>query len=73
MNDHSGGEHNRGECPPGKGKVNIPKIFDPLEGSKIKEMIMVALDPSSNMPLQRLESAGISKTYLQQLGYTFRS
>jgi hypothetical protein len=36
-------------------------------------MIMVELDPSDGMPLAPLETARISKAYLQKLGYTFRS
>lgn len=73
LKDYSGGEYNLGYCPLGNGKVNVPKIVDILEGSKIKEMIMVELDPSQNMPLQPLETAEISKAYLQKLGYKFRS
>jgi hypothetical protein len=35
--------------------------------------IMVELDPSKNQPIPALETAKISKEYLQRLGYTFRS
>ena len=73
LKDYDGGEHNLGYCPLGRGKVNVPKIVDLLEGSKIKSMIMVELDPSKDMPLQPLETAKISKAYLEGLGYKFRT
>jgi inosose dehydratase len=73
LKDYDGGEHNLGYCPLGKGKVNVPKILDLLKKSKIKAMIMVELDSSPNMPLKPIETAQISKAYLQNLGYKFRS
>jgi inosose dehydratase len=73
LKDYDGGEHFLGYCPLGRGKVDLPKILDLLEKSKIKEMIMVELDPSNGMPMKPLETAEISKAYLQKMGYTFRS
>ena len=35
--------------------------------------IMVELDGSPSMPFTALETAQISKSYLQKLGYTFRT
>jgi len=37
------------------------------------KIIMVELDPSKNPPYTPLETARISKEYLQKQGYTFRS
>lgn len=76
LKDYDGGEHYLGYCPLGKGKVNVPEILDLLEKSKIKSMIMVELDPSNDraaMPVRPLETARISKAYLENLGYKFRS
>jgi inosose dehydratase len=77
LKDFNGGEHYLGYCPLGQGKVNVPKILDLLEGSKIKTMIMVELDPSDRgagpMPMQPLETAKVSKGYLEKQGYSFRS
>jgi len=73
LKDYDGGEHFLGYCPLGRGKVDLPKILDLLEKSKIKEMIMVELDPSNGMPMKPLETAEISKAYLQKMGYSFRS
>jgi hypothetical protein len=35
--------------------------------------VMVELDGSANQPYTPVETAQISKAYLQKLGYTFRS
>lgn len=72
LKDYDGGDHYLGYCPLGRGKVNIPKIIDLLENSKIRAMIMVELDPSAGMPIPPLETAAISKAYLEKLGYRFR-
>lgn len=73
LKDYSGGEPFLGYCPLGQGKVDVPKILDLLEKSKIKAMIMVELDPSPDMPMKPLETARISKAYLEKMGYKFRS
>jgi inosose dehydratase len=73
LKDWDGREHNEGYCPLGEGKVDLPKILDLLENSKIKAMIMVELDPSRGMPIVPLDAARISKEYLMTMGYTFRS
>lgn len=73
LKDFSGGNAYLGYCPLGQGKVDVPAIVNLLEKSGNEMMIMVELDPSSGMPMTPLETARISKAYLQKLGYTFRS
>jgi len=73
MKDFNGGPHYLGYCPLGQGEVDVAALVDMLEKSSNDLMIMVELDPSDGMPLAPLESARISKAFLQKLGYTFRS
>ena len=73
LKDYNGGEYYVGYCPLGQGKVDVPKILDLLEKSKIKAMIMVELDPPVAPGTTPLETAKISKAYLQKMGYTFGS
>jgi inosose dehydratase len=73
LKDFSGSEHFLGYCPLGQGKVDVAAITGLLEKSGSDLMIMVELDPSRNMPMTPLETARISKAYLQKLGYSFRS
>jgi inosose dehydratase len=73
LKDFDGGPHYLGYCPLGQGKVNLAAILDLLEKSPIKTAIMVELDPSPNMPLTPLETARISKEYLEKAGYDFRA
>lgn len=73
LKDYSGGEHNLGYCPLGQGKVDVAKVVDVLDKSGNSLMIMTELDPSPGMPLAPLETAKISKAYLQKLGYKFRA
>jgi inosose dehydratase len=55
------------------GKVDIAMILDLVEGGGQQPDIMVELDPSSKQPMPPLETATVSKAYLQKLGYQFRS
>lgn len=73
MKDFNGGPHYLGYCPLGQGKVDVVALVDMLDKSGNDMMIMVELDPSDGMPLAPLESARISKAFLQKLGYTFQS
>jgi inosose dehydratase len=73
MKDYNGGEYYLGYCPLGQGKVNVPALVDLLESSGNDLMVMAELDPSPQMPLAPLEAARINKTYMQSLGYAFRS
>ena len=73
LKDFNGGNAYLGYCPLGQGKVDVPAIVDLLEKSGNDLMIMVELDPSSGMPMPPLETARVSKAYLQKLGYVFRS
>jgi inosose dehydratase len=73
LKDFSGGSAYLGYCPLGQGKVDVPAIVDLLEKSGNDLMIMVELDPSPGMPMTPVETASVSKAYLQKLGYSFRS
>jgi inosose dehydratase len=73
LKDFSGGEHFLGYCPLGQGKVDLKGILDMVEGANPKATIMVELDGSANQPYTPLETARISKVYLEKLGYTFRT
>jgi len=73
LKDFSGGEHFVGYCPLGQGKVDLKAILDMVEGANPKANIMVELDGSANMPYTPLETAQISKAYLEKLGYKFRT
>lgn len=73
LKDFDGGPDFLGYCPLGRGKVNVPAIVDLLEQGGQDMMIMVELDPSEGRPMAiaPLETARISKQYLQTLGYKF--
>lgn len=73
LKDYSGGEHFAGYCPLGQGRVDIAGILNMLEGANQQANIMIELDPSRNQPMTPLETAQISKAYLQKLGYKFRT
>jgi inosose dehydratase len=73
LKDFSGGEHFIGYCPLGQGKVDLAAILDLMEGAKPEGMIMVELDAGRNIPIAPRETAHISKAYLQNLGYSFRT
>jgi inosose dehydratase len=73
LKDWVGGKHWSGYCPLGQGKVDVPAVMDLFEQSKHLKYVMVELDPSKEPPMTPFETAQTSKTYLQKLGYTFRS
>ena len=73
LKDFSGGEHFAGYCPLGQGKVDLKSILDMIESANPNANIMVELDGSANMPYTALETAQISRSYLEKLGYTFRT
>ena len=73
LKDYSGGEHFAGYCPLGQGKVDLKAILDMVEGANPQANIMVELDGSPNQPYTPLETAQISKAYLEKLGYRFRT
>ncbi|PYR57751.1 MAG: xylose isomerase [Acidobacteria bacterium] len=73
LKDFVGGPHFAGYCPLGQGKVDLKAILDMMESANPKANVMVELDGSANQPYTPLETAQISKAYLQKLGYTFRS
>ena len=73
LKDWNGGPNWVEYCPLGQGKVDVPGVLALLEQSPQMKIIMVELDPSKNPPYTPLETARISKEYLQKQGYAFRS
>jgi inosose dehydratase len=73
LKDWIGGEHMAGYCPLGMGKVDLKAILDMVEVANPQANIMHELDGSPKMPYTPLETAQISKAYLEKLGYTFRT
>jgi inosose dehydratase len=73
LKDFVGGPHFAGYCPLGQGKVDLKAILDMVEAANPNANIMVELDGSPNAPYTPLETAQISKTYLERLGYKFRT
>jgi len=72
LKDWNGGSHWAEYCPLGQGKVDLPAVLGLLEQSTEMKIIMVELDPSKNPPNTPIETARISKEYLQKQGYAFR-
>jgi inosose dehydratase len=72
LKDYDGGPYWLGYCPLGRGKVDLPKVLDLLEGSGNDLMIMAELDSSPNAPMTPLAAATINRNYLENQGYTFR-
>ena len=72
LKDFSGGEHFVGYCPLGQGKVDLRSILDMVESANPNANVMVELDGSANMPYTPLETAQISRAYLEKLGFMFR-
>ena len=73
LKDFAGGQHFGGYCPLGQGKVDIAGILDALEKANSDANVMVELDGSKDQPMTPLETAQISKAYLEKLGYKFRA
>ena len=73
LKDWIGGDHMAGYCPLGRGKVDVKSILDMLETANQEVNVMHELDGSPNMPYTPFDTAQISKTYLEKLGYIFRS
>ncbi|MEO8592378.1 MAG: sugar phosphate isomerase/epimerase [Candidatus Solibacter sp.] len=72
LKDFDGGPNWTGYCPLGRGKVDTAAIMDLLETQKDLAIAMVELDPD-NPPMPAIQTAQISKEYLQKQGYVFRS
>jgi inosose dehydratase len=73
LKDWSGWDHFGGYCPLGQGKVDLKTILETMEQANPGANIMVELDPSRKAPYTPRETAEISRKYLEQLGYTFRT
>ena len=73
LKDFKGWDRYVGYCPLGMGQVDIPAILNTLEDAKQQANIMVELDGEANPPMTPLETAKISKAYLEKLGYKFRT
>lgn len=71
LKDWKGWEHFAGYCPLGEGKVDIQAILNTMEAANPAANIMVELDPSRDAPYAPLETAKISRKYLESLGYVF--
>jgi inosose dehydratase len=72
LKDYKGWEHFQGYCPLGEGKVDLQAILDTMEEANPQANIMHELDGSANQPYTARQTAEMSKTYLQKLGYVFR-
>jgi inosose dehydratase len=72
LKDFVGGEHMAGYCPLGMGKVDLEAILAMME-THPDANVMHELDGSANMPYTPIETARISKAYLEKLGYTFKT
>lgn len=72
LKDWNGGPHWAEYCPLGQGKVDVPAVLAILEQSPDMKIIMVELDPSRDPPLSPIQTARVSKEYLQKQGYEFR-
>jgi inosose dehydratase len=73
MKDYDGGPAFLGYAPLGMGQVKVKEIADILEGTGVDVHIMVELDAGGPMPMTPLETARVSKEYLQSIGYRFRA
>ncbi len=71
LKDWNGGANWAGYCPLGQGKVDFVSLFALLEQAPDLKIMMVELDPGTNPPITPLETARISKEYLQKQGYAF--
>ncbi len=58
-------------CPLGQGQVQIAAILDMVEAANKQPNLMVELD--SPKPLTALESAQVTRAFLEKLGYKFKS
>jgi inosose dehydratase len=58
-------------CPLGQGKVDVASVLEMVEGAHLNPSLNVELD--SSKPATPLEAGQVSKSYLQKLGYAFRS
>jgi inosose dehydratase len=73
LKDYRGWEHFAGYCPLGEGQVDLKTILEMVEVANPGANIMHELDGSPNAPYTPLQTAQISRAYLERLGYTFRS
>lgn len=76
LKDYSGGEYYHGYSPLGEGQVKLKKILKMLEKGRTEMagMIMFELDynGSKEPPRSPYQAAADSKTFLKNLGYTFK-
>jgi inosose dehydratase len=73
LKDFDGGPAYGGYCPLGMGKVDLKTILEMLEKEGRNPSVMVELDPSKEQPMTALETAKVTKAYLQKLNYTFKT
>jgi inosose dehydratase len=72
LKDWNGGQSWAGYCPLGQGRVDLSAVLALLEQAPDLKIAMVELDPGTNPPITPLETARISKEYLQKQGYAFQ-
>jgi inosose dehydratase len=72
LKDWNGGASWAGYCPLGQGRVDLAGVLALLEQAPELKIAMVELDPGTNPPITPVETARISKEYLQKLGYAFQ-
>lgn len=73
LKDYKGWPNYEGYCPLGMGVVDFQTILNMLESKGLRSGVMVELDPSNDGPMTPLETAKVSKAYLEKMGYSFRS
>ncbi|RZU29717.1 sugar phosphate isomerase/epimerase family protein [Edaphobacter modestus] len=73
LKDYKGWDAYVGYCPLGMGTVDIEAILNMVESGGQQPDILVELDPSKDEPMAPLQTVQKTKTYLQKLGYAFRS
>jgi inosose dehydratase len=73
LKDYKGWQYYGGYCPLGMGMVDIPAILKMVESKDLRTGVMVELDPSKDGPMTPLETAKVSKKYLEKMGYKFRT
>jgi inosose dehydratase len=73
LKDYKGWRYYGGYCPLGMGVVDIPAILNMLESKNLRSGVMVELDPSNDGPMTPLETAKVTKAYLEKMGCIFRS
>jgi inosose dehydratase len=73
LKDFKGWQYYGGYCPLGMGVVDITAILNMVESKGLQTGVMVELDPSKDGPMTPLETAKVTKAYLEKMGFKFKS